>query len=414
MPHVTGEGDLDLAILPEQKDIAAEVVIDVAHRYGGRPVVDYTSSGRFIRLLGCHEGEWWGAAVDLFWMMEHRGVEYIPSKEVIGRAVDYRGISVARDDDAAVIALVKELLSNGKTRKSYFSDLAELYRQGGKKSLELLRYTFTEETVAALEALLADRDESQDSIRRLTGELRKDVFRSQGEKKIEGMVKNLVSRLHRLVKPAGFSIAVLGTDGSGKTTMINRIRPVLERAIHNELQYEHLRPNWLPALGVAAGKREVGDGLPETNPHGQKPSGMLGSLVRLAYYTMDYAIGYWLKAFPYIVKRPHIVLFDRYFYDFLIDPRRMKINLPGWVMRLVLPIIPRPNLILCLGAEPEVIYQRKPETSLEEVSRQVGELKALCRSNDRAFWVDTGGAPEDSAHEMLALVRGAMGIRYHS
>lgn len=413
LPNSLGGSDLDLAVIPGQREQVAAVVLDVARNYGGRPIVDYTSSGRFIRLLGCHEGSWWGAAIDLFWMMEYRGVEYIPSCDVINRAVDYRGIKVARDDDAAVIALVKELLSNGKTRKTYFPDLAVVYSQGSESSLHLMHYTFEKETISLMGTMLAEGNDQPDAITDLAQQLRRDVFCSHGEQKIEGIVTNMLRRLRRLVKPAGFSIAVLGTDGSGKTTMINRIRPVLERAIHNKLQYEHLRPNWLPALGVVSGKREAGDGSPETNPHGQKPSGLVGSLIRLAYYALDYSVGYWIKVFPFLVKRPHICLFDRYYYDFLIDPRRMRIKLPKWVMRLVLLIIPRPDLILCLGADPEVIYQRKPETSLVEVSRQVDELRELCRFNENAFWVDTGGILEESECQILSLIRGSMGSRFY-
>ena len=91
----------------------------------------------------------------------------------------------------------------------------------------------------------------------------------------------------------------------------------------------------------------------------------------------------------------------------------MRIRLPNWLMQMVLPFVPEPCIVLCLGAEPDLIYARKPETSLEEVRRQVDALKSFCRQNDRAFWVDTGSSPDESAHEMLHLIRGAMSSRYY-
>lgn len=412
LPESLGGSDLDLAVLPEQKQFVADIIIAVAARYHGVPIVDYVSSGRFIRILGCFNHCWWGVAIDLFWMMEYRGVEYIPSHQVIDRSKDYKGIKVARDEDAATIALVKELLSNGKTRKNYFPLLVEQYQCSGENALHLLKGTFDKITIQYFVSLLAAQDEKQEHITKLTNKLRKDVLCLGGSNQIEGMVRNFLWRLHRLVKPAGVSIAVLGTDGSGKTTLIDKIRPVLERAIHNEIQYEHLRPNWLPALGVATGKREAGNGEPVTNPHEQKPSGFLGSLIRLGYYTLDYGIGYWIAVYPRLVKRPHICLFDRYYYDFMIDPRRMRIALPKWLMRLVFFFSPRPRIVLCLGANPEVLFKRKPETSQEEVSRQIDELKALCLSDDRAYWIDTEKNPEKSAHDMLNLIKGSMSSRY--
>ena len=42
--------------------------------------------------------------------------------------------------------------------------------------------------------------------------------------------------------------------------------------------------------------------------------------------------------------------------------------------------IPKPDIILCLGGDPEKIYNRKPETSLEEVTRQTSALKDFCNN----------------------------------
>lgn len=412
LPDSFGGSDLDLAVLPEEKEQVADVVLSVAMLHGGVPIVDYVSSGRFIRILGGDDSSWWGAAIDLFWMMEYRGVEYISSQAVIERAKDYRGLKVARDDDAASIALVKELLSNGKTRKDYFPQLAAIYNSFGSDTLDLLEPTFSQESIQHLGEILSQGKDQPDVIKDLSERLRRDVFKNGSGSKTEGRIRNLIYRLHRVIKPAGFSIAVLGTDGSGKTTLIDYIRPVLEKAIHNTLDYQHLRPNWLPALGVATGKREAGDGSVVTDPHAQSASGFVGSLVRLTYYTLDYTLGYWRKIYPRLIKRPHICLFDRYYYDIITDPRRMRMALPSWVMKLAFKLAPRPQLILCLGADPKVIYSRKPETSLEEVGRQVQALKDLCKNDDRAFWVDTGKTIDESAHDMLHLIRGAMSSRY--
>jgi N-acylglucosamine 2-epimerase len=50
---------------------------------------------------------------------------------------------------------------------------------------------------------------------------------------------------------------------------------------------------------------------------------------------------------------------------------------------------PAPDLILCLGGDPEKIYAGKPETSLEEVQRQMSALKKFCADNHKAVWIDT-------------------------
>ena len=62
---------------------------------------------------------------------------------------------------------------------------------------------------------------------------------------------------YRLLKHPGFTIAFIGTDGSGKSTIINKISPILNQAFHKSIFYEHMRPNKLPSLAKLFGKRRV-------------------------------------------------------------------------------------------------------------------------------------------------------------
>ena len=412
LPNSFGGSDLDLAVIPREKEAFAELIFEVVARHGGRVICDYVSSGRFIRVLGQKNGVWWGAAIDLFWMMEYRGVEYIQSKKVIERAVDYRGLKVACDDDGAVIALLKELLSNGKTRKNYFYELAELYRQHGEVIFKLMRLRFSQETIARLGVALEKNEQNGSRMEGLVTMLRRDVLCCGIGNQLDGMLRNLKLRLRRLIKPAGISVAITGTDGAGKSTLIKAISPALEQALHSPVHYEHLRPNWLDALGVAAGKRKKSDGAPVTDPHGQPPSGFLGSLLRLGYYWLDYTLGYWKKIYPRLVKRPHLTVFDRYFYDILIDPCRMRIQLPLWIMRVMFHFVPKPDLVVCLGADPKILFTRKPETTLDEVTRQIADLKQLAMITKNAIWVDTGGGLDHSKDTVLRAISIVMSNRY--
>ena len=70
--------------------------------------------------------------------------------------------------------------------------------------------------------------------------------------------------------------------------------------------------------------------------------------------------------------------------------------MPRWVLRFGEIFVPVPDLILCLGGDPKKIYERKPETSLEEVTRQTNVLKRFCNKRKNAVWVDTTLTPEES------------------
>lgn len=107
-------------------------------------------------------------------------------------------------------------------------------------------------------------------------------------------------RCIRVFKPPGFLIAVIGTDGAGKSTIIQGIEPIMVAALHGKPIYEHLRPNLFPSIAKLFGNPEIT--IPVTNPHSSNPSGVIGSLARLLYYSLDYIFGYWLKVYPMLIK----------------------------------------------------------------------------------------------------------------
>lgn len=190
------------------------------------------------------------------------------------------------------------------------------------------------------------------------------------------------------------TIAFLGTDGSGKSTIINAVTPWVEEQ-YAKVQYEHMRPNYLPSLAVATGKKKATDGTHAicSYPHASKPSSIIGSLVRLSYYWLDYTWGYFKK----VRSSKNVVwFFDRYYYDFYVDQRRSRLNLPVWIIKVYGYFVPSPDLTICLGGDPEKIYARKSETSLEEVIRQTNVLRKFSRTHKYSVWVDTTTTPEES------------------
>lgn len=413
LPSSLGGSDLDLLVLPVDRDGIADVIKEVAEQCGGRVIADYATGGRFMKLLGCYDNQWWGCAVDLLAGIDYRGMVYVSSTPMLLRSENYKGIKVASAADIEVMALLKELVNNGKTRENYFSKAVGSHQKWGDQSLEILRETFSSELIGKFQVMLEKPPERDAPLSKMAKAMRHEIWAKHSVVQIRALVKNFFCRINRIWQPPGFSLAVTGTDGSGKTTVIKSIEPVLERAIHTEIKYEHLRPNWLKALGVATGKRSADNGDVVEDPHGKKPSGFIGSLIRLGYYTVDYLFGYWIKIYPQLIKRVNLCLFDRYCYDILLDPLRMRIKLPPRIIQIVFYIVPKPSLVLCLGGDPEKIYARKPETSLEEVKKQVAGLKIFCENERRAVWINTDCEIKVSKNQALSAVLDAMSKRYN-
>lgn len=200
-------------------------------------------------------------------------------------------------------------------------------------------------------------------------------------------------------------IAFLGTDGSGKTTVMNAVLPEIEKQLGQRFIVRHLRPGLLPPLGRLRGVKHE-KGWVCTDPHGSKPSGFIGSGVRAVYLAIDYILGYWL-----VVRRVIMAngiagwIFDRYAYDMLIDPLRFRIKLPQQVLKMLLAVIPKPDLVICLGGDAKAIYKRKPETTLEEVARQLELLKDLQSSDSRIRWIDSTESLEKTTSDVRRVLK---------
>jgi peptidoglycan/xylan/chitin deacetylase (PgdA/CDA1 family) len=161
--------------------------------------------------------------------------------------------------------------------------------------------------------------------------------------------RDLRRYLDRLMRPSGLSVAVLGTDGVGKSTVIDALEAHFASGFLGVAR-GHLRPTVLPDLKYVlrpeAWRRAWQPwqpGAAPQSPHEGAASGPLGSLARLAYYGLDYTLGHPLRLrLPAVRNR--LVLFDRYHVDWLVDPRRWKIALPEPVRRAAQRRLPEPDL----------------------------------------------------------------------
>jgi thymidylate kinase len=171
---------------------------------------------------------------------------------------------------------------------------------------------------------------------------------------------DLRRRIKRILQPTGLMIVVLGADGSGKSTVIDRVKDHLTPAFRRT-QYIHLRPR----LGIA----ESANSVPVIDPHGQPPRSWLASVLKLFYFLIDYGVGYAVKIYPQLV-RSTFVIFDRYYHDLLVDPKRYRYGGSMWLARLFGLLMPKPDLWILLDAPAEVLQARKQEVSFSESLRQ--------------------------------------------
>ena len=203
----------------------------------------------------------------------------------------------------------------------------------------------------------------------------------------------------------GFSIGFTGPDGSGKTTVINLMIENFGEVFRKAHVYFHFRPMLFGNLGEVAHsagiKKEVDRSYEK--PHRGAKTGMLSSLLRLAYYSVDYLLGYFLRVKP-VTRITRLVIFDRYYTDIICDSRRSRIYLPvkflyGWGKCF----IPSLDYNILLTARTETILTRKRElgaAGIEAINQKIDYL-----ADKPGFYkVMNEGTPQEAEAGILRIV----------
>ncbi len=180
-----------------------------------------------------------------------------------------------------------------------------------------------------------------------------------------------------------FTVALIGPDGSGKTTVGTRLRdrlPVPTKYLYmgvNHEASEHL----LPTTRLAQKLRKLSGTHKYAGGPREKTAGtgsQKKSLPRRLWKTAKSSVSLtnrlaeeWYRqcvAWYYLRKR-RIVIFDRHFfpdyyaYDIVSDaPRTVTQRLHGFVLNR---FYPRPDFIVFLDAPADVLFKRKGEGTVE-------------------------------------------------
>ena len=404
LPDSLNGSDVDMIVAKGSLNTAALCLESSAGACGGKLMASFSYPHfRQLLFLGCHEVSWWGCCIDVFEGVFCQGVLPLAGDGLLElRIKTDKGVWTLDHERAHYLGFVKELITNGSKASKYVDGATAAIEHGKDDfipSVEIKQF---------IRKILAGECHSAKAFR-LTRMLSMAVqhpyffFKNRG-----GMT---MSRLKHILRPAGRMIAVMGTDGSGKTTILDAVCPVLKNMTHGKLVRHHLKPDLIPPLGRLRGVKYEKSHVCAT-PHASTPSGFVGSFMRLSYLMFDYILGYWFKIRIRLARTPITYwIFDRYAYDMLIDPKRFRIKLPRWIIKAFLMFAPRPDLILCLGGDPDKIFARKPETSLEEVKRQVAALKKFCDNSKRAVWIDTTKSIDESADAALTTILEQMARR---
>jgi thymidylate kinase len=219
--------------------------------------------------------------------------------------------------------------------------------------------------------------------------------------------------------PRGITVALLGADGAGKSSLLRDLPRMLPMSTSTLYMGVNLEASavMLPttrlvlALKRMRGRRPRMHAGPPTEssatPEGpaKRTADALKSGLRITNWIAEewfrQAIVWWRQ------RRYDVVLLDRHFiadyyaYDVLAPGSSVGRRLHGYLLRR---FYPRPTLAICLDAPPEVLRERAGEGSLEYLTKRRGEYLQLGDVFPHFHVVDTVRPREEVRSEVAGLI----------
>jgi len=395
--------DLDIAIAPNDLARLEEIL---RNRPGGRVVqlLQHESSCYYFVLAMRHGTTAQLVALDAAVDYRRDGCIFFTANELLAGRRPLDDLWVAAPVTEFAYLLVKKF-SKGALPEHQKARLRFLSRSLGGRALASAQRIFggvwgdrviswiDRSDWVALEACLP----------RLQRTLRWRVFARSPLTPLHYWWPELKRRWRRWRHPTGLWVAVLGSDGAGKTTFISGLQPHIAGTFRRTAAF-HLYPTL----------SEQGNIRPAvTDPHGKAPHPFWLSWLKIPYYAAVYGFGYLFGVRPRLT-RSTLVLFDRYYDDLLVDPRRYRYGGSMKLARFGRRLIPTPDLCFILDVPQEQLLQRKREVSGEELKRQRNAYRRLAAGLPGAVLMDGSLPAEEVARQGADVILEHLHQRYMS
>jgi thymidylate kinase len=393
LPHVNRSKDVDLGF-SKTDFVRARAIIGsamAAHGFDRVATDDYQYAWCTTYFRVDPTGSVTSIKIDILDGFVWRGAQVMDFPLLYSKRVQHRDFCVPDRVHDAFMLWTKPLMTGGFVKSAYRSDVQRMVRERPEEFEFLVRRAFGNRPAKVLWPLLESGD-TDGTVKHKAQACRAawlTSFIRAPARTLKATTEHVLRELKRRAsRPRGTFCAVVGPDGVGKTTFIEELARRLSEVMVKDAQaivILHFRPHILPNLKALFSGKSYDQSTEEfSKPHRGQPAGALGSLLRLTYYWFDYVIGYWLHVRSGCL-RGKIYVFDRYFYDFIVDPRRSRLKLPHAVRVAFLHVTPQPDIVFFLDCDSSVVYARKQELAHEEIDRQLSEYRQMAKLSRTRF-----------------------------
>lgn len=394
LPESNIGNDIDLLISRKDIRAALKALLDMP----GARITAFNERAYVITVFmdGIQDGDKDSLQLDLVTDLAWKGLTYLSNEDVFSHSRIHGHnplIRVPAPHHEAVISFFSSYLLGGWIKDRY----QEFVRQTFQAHTALVKESLSGWISSGLAEKLLEAvcTDNRDRLIELLPFIRKEITLSTIKRAPFSTARNIARHYaHEIkIRYTGYPLTqfcVLGVDGAGKSTIIHGMVKRLGSRVKG-CEVIHLKPR----------KRTASSSNPTCpDPHGLPPRNNLISGLKLLSWVAMY---HWRKQI-HGHSNSTLIIWDRYIYDTMADPRRYRVNLPEKTLAVISRLAPRPDGLIALNVSPEVAYARKPEVELPLLHDIQNKYIQLAQDFEPSSIVDTSKDINESIDDAMSFI----------
>lgn len=306
--------------------------------------------------------------IDLIYKLKWKQYEFISITKILEQSVvNHEGIKTASYEHSYEYLILFFLLNQGRIPDKYREKFSLLNKIQQMEIKDYLLYFYD------LPKIRGDFFQELPEYREVLLERILNYPVNKGFALLENSFQYFKDAFHYREPTLTFS----GVDGAGKSTILAKISQLLTEKYRREVVILRHRPSILPILSAwKYGKEEAEKRTVQRLPRTGTNKSNISSLFRFLYYYLDYLFGQGIIFFKYNL-RGKMVLYDRYYYDFIVDGKRSNIAISSKWVKVLFRFLMTPQINILLYADPDKILERKQELSHDDIMKLTNGYRNL-------------------------------------
>jgi thymidylate kinase len=303
-------------------------------------------------------------SLDLIWQLKIKNLQIMDANQIIANHfLNEYGVKNASSMDTARFIMLFYILNNSEIPVKYLEN-----------EIAIQNYNLPEDI------FLKDHIEKNKKNKENILNFIKSNRSNQNILGLKNTINYFTDTMKNSINNKGFMITFSGVDGAGKSTVIENIVLRIEKQLRKPVVVLRHRPSILPILSVwSKGKEQAHLDVIEGLPRQGKNKSVLSSFIRFSYYYLDYLLGQFVVYFKYIL-RGKVVIYDRYYFDFINDSKRSNIVLSKKLTSFFYNFLLKPEFNFFLFADADIILKRKEELSKATIEKLTADYHDLFES----------------------------------